>query len=209
MVHSVYFSSESTHQQEETMNTANRRVADFLEVVTRCCELTNVKLVWGKGASLQCEGETRGTVAGYFLQPDGNKPGVLAVAKGRHRTKWLSVLAHEFGHMSQWFFNDPVWTNTTMPDGRDAAEIIDDWVTQYIELDPKEIADAFTRVRICELDADARAVQFIKDYKLPVNMEAYKKEIADMDYSYKLMERTRKWKRTKTRPGRLPTLKLI
>jgi len=110
--------------------------------------------------------------------------------------------------MSQWFFNDPAWTVTTMPNGQDAQELMDDWVDGKLELDADEITDIFNRVRVCELDADARALQYIRDYKLPVNIEVYKREIADMDYSYRLMQRTRRWKRTKVRPGRLPKLKL-
>lgn len=188
------------------MTTADRRVQDFLQVVKRCCDLTNVKLVWGKGSSLVYEGEQAGELFGYFMQPLGKNPGVLAVARGRPRSKWLAVLAHEFGHMSQWFFNDPVWTGTTMPNGRDATELMDAWVDGQIELDADELTDVFGRVRRCELDADARALQYIKDYKLPVNIEVYKRDITDTDYSYKLMQRTRRWKRTKARPGRLPKL---
>jgi len=190
------------------MTTSDRRVQDFLQVVKRCCDLTNVKLVWGKGASLTALGEPRGELAGYFSAPTGRTPGVLAVARGRPRSKWLAVLAHEFGHMSQWFFNDHAWNITTMSDGQDAQEIMDKWVDGKVELDADEIADIFDRVRYCELDADARALQYIKDYKLPVNISVYKREIADMDYSYRLMERTRRWKRTKVKRGRLPTLKV-
>ena len=190
------------------MTTTDRRVQEFLQVVKRCCELTNVKLVWGKGASLTALGEPRGELAGYFSAPHGKSPGVLAVARGKPRSKWLAVLAHEFGHMSQWFFNDHAWTVTTMPNGHDAQELMDDWVDGKLELDADEITDIFNRVRVCELDADSRALQYIRDYKLPVNIEVYKREIADMDYSYRLMQRTRRWKRTKVRPGRLPKLKL-
>lgn len=190
------------------MTTTDRRVQEFLQVVKRCCELTNVKLVWGKGASLTALGEPRGELAGYFSAPAGKTPGVLAVARGRPRSKWLAVLAHEFGHMSQWFFSDPAWNITTMPNGQDAQEIMDNWVDGKLELNADEIADIFNRVRLCELDADARALQYIKDYKLPVNISVYKREIADMDYSYRLMQRTRRWKRTKVKRGRLPTLKV-
>jgi hypothetical protein len=191
------------------MTTTNRRVQEFLQVVKRCCELTNVKLIWGKGASLAAIGEPIGELAGYFSPPKNKTPGILAVARGRPRSKWLAVLAHEFGHMSQWFFNDITWTITTMPDGRDAQDIMEDWVDGKIELDADEIADIFNRVRMCELDADSRALEYIKDYKLPVNIKVYAREIQEMDYSYRLMQRTRKWKHSKIKPGRLPTLKKI
>jgi hypothetical protein len=109
--------------------------------------------------------------------------------------------------MSQWFFSDPAWNITTMSNGQDAQEIMDNWVDGKLELNADEIADIFNRVRLCELDADARALQYIKDYKLPVNIAVYKREVADMDYSYRLMQRTRRWKRTKVKRGRLPTPK--
>lgn len=186
------------------MTTDTRRVQEFLQVVRRCCELTNVKLVWGKGKTLSALGEPRGELSGYFSAPDGRRPGILAVARGRARSKWLAVLAHEFGHMSQWFFNDHAWHITEMPNGQDAVDLMDKWVDGLCELDADEIADIFSRVRYCELDADARALQYIKDYKLPVNIKVYKREVANMDYSYRLMERTRRWKRTKVKRGRLP-----
>lgn len=190
------------------MTSADRRVQDFIKVVTRCCNLTNVKLVWGKGKSISMEGENRGDLAGYFSAPHGRTPGILAVAKGKPRTKWLTVLAHEFAHMSQWFYNDPAWTGTTLPDGRDAQELMDDWIDGKIELDADEISEIFDRIRRCELDADAKALQYIKDYQLPVNINVFKKEVADMDFSYRLMERRRFWERTSVRPGRLPKLRL-
>lgn len=190
------------------MRTSDRRVKEFVDVVQRCCKLTNVRLLWGKGASLAMPGESMGELAGYFTPPEGKRPGILAVARGKPRTKWLTVLAHEFGHMSQWLFSDPTWMATTLPDGRDAQTLMDDWVDGKIELDADEISEVFNRVRQCELDADARAVQYIKDYKLPVNLNVLHKEIADMDYSYRLMSRTRFWQRAKVRRGRLPKLKL-
>jgi hypothetical protein len=190
------------------MNATDRRVQEFVSTVNRCCSLTNVRLVWGKGASLHMPGEMRGSLAGYFSQPEGRRPGILAVARGKPRAKWLSVLAHEFAHMSQWFYNDPTWLGTTLPDGRGAQEVMDDWVDHKIELDADEIADVFDRVRVCELDADAKALQYIKDYKLPVNLKEFKQEVADMDYSYRLMQRRRIWERTQVRRGRLPKLRL-
>jgi len=190
------------------MNATDRRVQEFVSTVNRCCNLTNVRLVWGKGASLHMPGESRGSLAGYFSPPEGRKPGILAVARGKPRSKWLTVLAHEFAHMSQWFYNDPAWLCTTLPDGREAQEVMDDWVDHKIELDADEITDVFDRVRRCELDADAKALQYVKDYRLPVNLKEFKQEVADMDYSYRLMQRRRFWERTQVKRGRLPKLRL-
>ncbi len=166
-----------------------KQVDDFITVVRHCCKLLNVQLVFGKGKTVRLDSES---VRGYFCPPEGKSAGQLRVATGVPRARWIGVLCHEFGHMSQWFYRDPCF-HATLKDGRDPETVMDRW-TAGVNYSPATVQEAFDIIRCYERDADDRAMQFIKDYDLPVNLNTYKRDSENMDYSYEQMMNNRKWK---------------
>lgn len=101
-------------------------------------------------------------------------------------------MAHEFGHMCQWFFNESVWTACDIGK-HDAAEIIVEWEAGK-DFDDDIVTKAFRAVREIEADADTKALEYIKDWQLPVNTHTYIRESKNYDYSYRMMQVNRKWK---------------
>ncbi len=77
---------------------------DFLSFVRRKCAQLNVNFRIGKGRTVLTP--DREPSDGYFVEPDKNSPGELAVA--RKCDNFLLTLAHEYTHMLQWFREDPI-----------------------------------------------------------------------------------------------------
>ena len=90
------------------MITNSPQANNFIKMVDREASRFSVQLLFGSGKTIiSSDDKTR--TDGYFDAPDDDSPGVIAVAIGGAKTKWLHTLAHEYAHMWQWFTDDPVW----------------------------------------------------------------------------------------------------
>jgi hypothetical protein len=175
------------------VNTNQKRTNDFVKHVRRTAKLVNVRVVLRKQNKLFCNSNPKDKVNGYFSEPEGRRSGVITVAVNRPRSKWLGCLAHEFGHMCQWFFNQKVWYDCEIPRHGDATEIIQEW--EQGEDYPNSVVErAFKAVRNLEQDADEKAMMYIEEWKLPVDLYTYQAESTNYDYSYSMMMKNRKWK---------------
>jgi hypothetical protein len=174
------------------VNIEEQRSQDFVKHVRRTAKLVNVRVYLRKTKKLFCNGP-KDAVNGYFTKPDGHSSGSIVVAVNRPRSKWLGCLAHEFGHMCQWFFNQDVWTDCDIPKHGDAADIIQEW-EQGEDYPASVVEKAFTAVRNIEQDADDKALMYIEEWRLPVDLYTYQRESNDYDYSYMMMMKNRKWK---------------
>ncbi len=83
---------------------------NFIKLVDREASRLSVQLLFGYGKTI-ISSDDKTITDGYFNAPDGDESGVIAVAIGGAKTKWLHTLAHEYSHMWQWFHDDPVYTN--------------------------------------------------------------------------------------------------
>jgi hypothetical protein len=79
-------------------------------MVDREASRFSVQLLFGSGKTVIASDDKTRT-DGYFNAPEGDESGVIAIATGQPRSKWLHTLSHEYAHMWQWFRDDPVYTN--------------------------------------------------------------------------------------------------
>lgn len=175
---------------------------EFLKYVQRHCNHNDVEFVLGP-KDLQYPGN-KGPVAGFFCPPQGDEPATLAFAyKGVKVDDWFPVLVHEFAHMQQWLDNCPAWRAGELStrekiffpaykDG-DAYDIFFDWIDGKIELDPNRVEDFANRAMECELDAEKRSAELIKELYLPINLEEYIQKGNSYAYFYKYIAIKRKW----------------
>jgi len=177
------------------MNLKEKRTKDFVNHVRRTARLCNVRVVLRKAKKIDCYGckDKKEQVHGFFEAPDEHGSGAIVVAVNRPRSKWVGCLAHEFGHMCQWFFNQKVWYDCDIPKYGDAAEVIHDW-EKGKEFPDNILERAFSAVRRIEQDADQKAMMYIEEWKLPVDLHIYRVESDNYDYSYMMMYDNRKWK---------------
>jgi hypothetical protein len=175
------------------VNTNQKRTDDFVKHVRRTAKLVNVRVVLRKQSKLFCNSDSKDKAYGYFTEPEGHSSGVITVAVNRPRSKWLGCLAHEFGHLCQWFFNQEVWSNCDIPRHGDATSIIQEW-EQGEDYPNSVVVQAFKAVRSIEQDADDKAIMYIEEWNLPVDLYTYQAESSNYDYSYSMMLKNRKWK---------------
>ena len=83
---------------------------NFIKLVDREASRFSVQLLFGSDKTIIAS-DDRTQTDGYFNAPDGDESGVIAIAVGGAKTKWLHTLAHEYSHMWQWFTDDPVYLN--------------------------------------------------------------------------------------------------
>ena len=174
------------------MNLADKRAADFVKHVRNVSRHANVRVTLKKQKKLFFT-QNKEKLNGYFTEPEADSSGSIVVAVNRPRSKWLGCLAHEFAHMCQWFFNMKVWTDCDLGKYGDAADVIDRWAKGE-EFPAKVVDKAFNAVRAIETDADHKAMLYIEEWKLPVDITTYRRESDNYDYSYMMMHNNRKWK---------------
>lgn len=145
------------------------------------CAIRNVSYV--KAASnIKC--------SGYF--DHANR--VLAVAmKGPSP---LEILAHEYGHFTQWKEQCPEWVQYIEGGGDDAIE-------KWLAGEEIENVDRYLMLtKYMELDNEKRAVEIIKKWNLDtiINLKHYIKKCNAYVQWYNWLKISRKW----TQPGNQP-----
>lgn len=127
--------------------------------------------------------------AGFFTEhPDL----ILCVATGKPRNDWLPVLAHEYSHFRQWVDGSEVW-QSNIYEGVDGEGLIDNWIHHRIELHPKKLEEYVITTLGVELDAEKRAVEYIKGFALPIEEQEYiQRANASLMY-YGFIPQIRRW----------------
>jgi len=98
-----------------------------------------------------------GNAIGLFL--DEPKPRILLAIKGRSRKEKVSVLLHEYGHFCQWrdgfskYLDGICWPH----------QVLDDWLTGYIELSTRELKMVRNSMLTIEYDAELRSYYLGKE----------------------------------------------
>jgi hypothetical protein len=162
----------------------NKNAKDFIKFVkSECksngikCDLRNTKYVKLSG-NIKC--------SGYF---DEEGPALVC---SMNRPDSLEILAHEFGHFTQWIEQIDLWkaVNTSMP-------LVDDW------LSGEEVPNIKKHLAVCrdlELDNEKRAVKIIKKFDLDIDIDRYIKKANAYIFFYTRLLATRKWCTPKNSP---------
>lgn len=127
--------------------------------------------------------------AGYFIAYPQK---LLVVATNKSRDEWLSVLAHEYSHFRQWVDGASVWHENHVK-GLDGEAWLDDWINRRVELDEHEVHSFMRSALHVELDAEVRALEYIRGFALPLCTEMYAKKANASLYYYSIIPKTRRW----------------
>ena len=86
---------------------------------------------------------------------------------------WLDVLTHEYSHMEQWLEKSPIFF-AKYRKRMDPTSVVDNWLNGH-EYADSTLDACFRMVKELELDCERRAVENIKKWNLPINIERYTK----------------------------------
>ena len=170
----------------------------FIKFVRRECKRHNVEFNLINEEVIRDEDGT--TYGGYF----SHDPAELAVATKVLYKDLLSILAHEYCHMTQWIDKSPYFSGHKRFDSWD---IVHRWLNGE-DFKKTTVKKSINTVRDCELDCERRTIEIIKKHHLPINIEEYCQEASSYIYFHNFMKITRKWeyKRTpKVITSKMPT----
>lgn len=112
----------------------------------------------------------------------------VAVARG----DWLTILAHEVGHVEQ--FMQKRWVDSR-PHGN-----FEQWLSKKIELSPRRLLSDVRAVQRCERDAEAHGISLLRRFNLG-NVSDYTRHANVYVWSYEIARRTRAWPKRKAIVG--------
>ena len=162
----------------------NKNAKDFIKFVKAECKKNGIKCDLRNTKYVKLSGNIK--CSGYF---DEDGPALVC---SMNRPDSLEILAHEFGHFTQWIEQIDLWkaVNTSMP-------LVDDW------LNGKDVPNIKKQLAICrdlELDNEKRAVKIIKKFNLDIDIERYIKKANAYIFFYTRLLATRKWCTPKNSP---------
>lgn len=158
----------------------------FVKHVREQCKLYGVKLTLKKSQYLILSDNAR--CSGYF-----DEEAKELVVAGNH-PEYLSILVHEFAHLTQWVDNCEPWRKLG-----DSLEKIHDWLGGK---EVKGIKRALAKARNLELDNEKRSVKIIKEWNLPIDIKLYTQKANAYVQFYNWMYYTRRWCTVKNSPYR-------
>jgi hypothetical protein len=118
---------------------------------------------------------------GFFDQQN------IIVATGT--PNWVGTLAHEYSHFIQWATGSKIYSKCFGP-VNNYADIQEEWL-QGKKHKPFLVRRAFDAVREMERECEMIAVEVIKKYSLPIDIERYTQEANCYIYMHHLMENHR------------------
>jgi hypothetical protein len=153
----------------------------FLKFVKSECKKYGVKLLLKHRERIKVGEKMWGS--GYF---DESGP-TLAVACGR--PDWLSILVHEYCHLTQWVDQIKEWKKANT---YDSCWYMEKWLVGESVKNPYF---HINNMRDIELDNEKRAVKLIKQHELDsiINLEKYIQGANAYVGYYNYMKTTRKW----------------
>lgn len=106
----------------------------------------------------------------------------------RYAPKWFQVFVHEFCHFEQAM--DGLWISTHE---ENAFWTFEEWLQKRINPGEKRITECCRIIQACELDAEQRAVRYIREYKMPIDLEIYIKDANSYVLAYEASRQIRLW----------------
>ena len=171
-------------------------ISGFLRYLSWRAAKLGVEFRFIDAPSVPYNGNPDTPVSGFFVESPAP---VLGLAIGKDPEEWLEILAHESSHMDQWAQGSQAWSNNVMPDGREAVDWIDDWISGQ-EVDQGLLSHAFQAAKAVELDCERRTITKIRSFGLPIDVRGYAQRANAYVHFYGQVEKTRAWNET----GRAP-----
>ena len=162
----------------------NKKAKDFIKYVKSECKKHGIKCDLRKTKYVKLSGNIK--CSGYF---DEDEPALVC---SMNRPDSLEILAHEFGHFTQWRENIEIWKKTMV-----SMPLVDEW------LEGKEVPNIKKHLATCrnlELDNEKRAVKIIKKFDLDIDIDRYIKKANAYVFFYTRLLATRKWATPKNSP---------
>ncbi len=155
----------------------NKKAKDFIKHVKSECKKYGIKCDLRRTKYVRLSGNIK--CSGYF---DEDEPALVC---SMNRPDSLEILAHEFGHLTQWIEQIDLWKKCmkSMP-------LVDDWLSGK---DVPNIKKHLAASRDLELDNEKRAVKIIKKFELDIDIQRYIKKANAYVLFYNYMLATRKW----------------
>ncbi len=158
----------------------------FIKFVKEECEKHGVECKLMLAKYVDYSGDIK--CGGWF---DGNIK-ELAVAM-KHKDS-MSLLVHEYSHMTQWLDGIDIW-NKCMDE--EANDKVDRWISgEYID----NVNYYIDNCRDLELDNEKRAVKLIKKFNLEIDVDTYIKKANAYVQFYNYIKLSRKWSMPKNSP---------
>jgi hypothetical protein len=155
----------------------------FIDYVKAECKRTGIKCDLRPTTYIRCDSIK---CSGYF----DSESKLLVVSM--NRPDFLSILVHEYCHLTQWQDEHPLWDKTALSLGK-----IDEWLTgKRVHNISKHLANA----RDLELDNERRSVQMMKKWKLSIDTKDYTRKANAYVHFYNWLYYTRRWSEPKNSP---------
>jgi hypothetical protein len=177
IVSSILEKVESVKELENKFDDEN--VNRFIDDLIKLCKENSIKLELSDTEKVTAKDNLK--CNGYF---DGEK---LVVATKNPLNLWLRILVHESCHVDQ-SIEDKKWYN----DCNDHISKIDKWLKNS-KKDFEDKEKSYKIVAELELDCERRAINKIKKYKLPIDINEYIKEANEYILGYMKSRKTGKW----------------
>jgi len=165
------------------MNKTKKELA-FIQFVKDECKTYGVKCSLRPSKYVKMDGNVK--CSGWF---DEEAP-ELVVAM--NRADWIEILAHEYGHLTQWVEQVPIWKKAEVSLGK-----VWDW------LDGKNcrtIGKHIGVARDLELDNEKRSVALIKKWQFDIDVDEYTRKANAYVLFYNYLYHTRRWSDPKNSP---------
>jgi hypothetical protein len=162
-----------------------KNIKDFIEHVKGHCKKVGIKCDIRPVKYLVLSGNIR--CSGYFCEE------TMRLVVAGNSKDWLSILVHEYAHLTQWQDkNSNIWKT-----GSTGVTDLDNWLGGK---KIRSIKKAIEQSRDLELDNEKRSVKLIKKWKLPIDLNDYIKKANAYVQFYNYMRYSRKW----SKPGNAP-----
>lgn len=165
-------------------------VREFVKFVKSQCRQHNIKFRLRPTKSVVISKAIR--CSGYF---DENTRELVVAGKNK---RWLEILVHEYGHLTQWVDNCKEWR-----DLGNSIEKVDSWLEGKRV---KDVKKALALTRDLELDNEKRSVKIIKEWGLPIDIKEYTQKANAYVNLYNRLAVTRKWPSVKNSPYKNPKI---
>jgi len=168
----------------------NPKIKNFVDHVKRECRRTGIKFDLRPSKYVKLSESIK--CSGWF---DNENMALVVAAKNVYA---LEILVHEYGHLTQWDENIPIWIKAD-----EALGYVDDWLGG---IEVKNIKKWLGLSRDLELDNEKRSVALIKKFDLPIDTQAYTKKANAYVQFYNWMYYSRRWSTPKNSPYRNPII---
>lgn len=153
-----------------------RDASPFLEHAQKRCAAVDVRLVL-----LSRQWTTAGD-SGEF--DDKRRRLVVCVNDGN----WLTTLAHELGHLEQWASGSALFKSDDKSD-----EDFDAWLHGKRIMSTRTLQRITRKIQRCELDAERRAVRYIRQFDLRDDVPSYIRAANFYVWQYEAARRLGRW----------------